>query len=423
MKIYKKPLLLTIIVLTLMVQVILEKHISVLGYTDEIVAVLSILYILINSKLVFRKDIIKPILIICSLILIGLGGNLIYGVQSNPRAILMDIGNMFKGFVSFLAIYVYFGAGNKEDIRKVTLRYLNVLCKILVLPGFILAIVNLFVDISMHTEYIYGLRAFHYIFLRVGNLNGVCAEILMIFTLNLLFISKDKRRNHLFYIGITLLLMISTLRSRAFIYVLLYLVGYWYFIKGKRIHIRMRYFVPAIVVGIWIGWPKIKFYFMGSTRTARAVLLRYGIKTAMEYFPLGAGFGSFGTYAAKAYRSVLYDQYNFSSYYGLSEDYGAFLTDNYWPAIIAEFGFIGAIVMVMLIATIFVIILRNTSNNSISRFAAMFGICRLCIESFVSSSFFHTSAVIMLILTGLVMTNYIGDDTRLLNQITVRNEN
>lgn len=317
---------------------------------------------------------------------------------------------MFKGFVSFLAIYVYFGAGNKENIRWITLKYLNVMCKILVLPGFILAIINLFFDIGMHTEYVYGLRAFHYIFLRVGNLNGVCAEILMIFTINLFYISRHKKRQQILFIVMTWLLMISTLRSRAFVYAVLYLVGYWYFVKGKRIHVRIRYLMPVIVIGLWICLPKIQYYFLESTRTARAVLLRYGIKTAVTYFPLGAGFGSFGTYAAKFYRSPLYDQYGFSGYYGLSEDNGAFLTDNYWPAICAELGFIGAIIMMILIISIFAIIIRSTSRNAISRFAALFGVCRLCIESFVSSSFFHTSSVVMLLIVGLIMADMIAID-------------
>lgn len=311
---------------------------------------------------------------------------------------------MFKGFITFFAVYLYFRNGDKETTRAVTLHYLNKLCKALVIPGILLAIVNLFTDIGMYTEYVYGLRAFHYIFLRVGNLNGVCAEMLIILTAYLSCISSEKeRKKQLAYIVMTLLLMMSTLRSRAFIYVALYVVGYFFFVKGKRIKIKLRYFVPVGFVGAYIGWPKIQFYFLQSTRTARAVLLRYGIKTAIDCFPIGAGFGAYGTYAAKAYRSLLYGKYNFSGYYGLSEEFGAFLTDDYWPAIIAEFGFFGAIMMLVLILLVFKIILDKTKYNSTLRLAALFGICRLCIESFVSSSFFHTSAVVMFILIGLVL--------------------
>lgn len=404
MKVYRKPFLITIVIFALMMQVILEKNFGLLGYMDELAAVVSIAYIMSKTKLKFSKKTAIPMFLIVGLILVGMTGNFVYSIQENIRAILMDIGNMFKGFVSFLAVYLYFDDDSQEGVRKITLRYLNHLCKILVLPGVVLAILNLITDIGMHTEYVYGLRAFHYIFLRVGNLNGVCAEILMIFTANLDDVQTEKqKRSQIIFIIMTLLLMMSTLRSRAFIYIALYIAGYCFFVKGKRIKVKLRYFFPAGVAGIYIGWPKVQFYFLNSSRKARAVLLRYGIRTAVDYFPIGAGFGTYGTYAAKAYRSQLYSEYNFSSFYGLSEDFGGFLTDDYWPAIIAEFGFFGAILMMGLIASIFGAVLHKTKSNAILRFAALFGICRLCIESFVSSSFFHTSAVIMLILTALVL--------------------
>ena len=402
MKVYKKPFLITIVLFALMMQVILEKQVDFLGYIDELFAVASIIYIFKSMKL--KKEMATPLSIMVILILIGITGNLVYNVQGDVKAILMDIGNMFKGFVSFLAVYRYFDDNSQEEVRRITLRCLNRLCKILVIPGVFLAILNLITDIGMHTEYVYGMRAFHYIFLRVGNLNGVCAEILMILTANLDDARTEKqKRSQVTFIIMTLLLMMSTLRSRAFIYIALYIAGYCFFVRGKRIKVKLRYFLPAGVAGIYIGWPKVQFYFLNSSRTARAVLLRYGIRTAVDYFPIGAGFGTYGTYAAKAYRSQLYSKYNFSSFYGLSEDFGGFLTDDYWPAIIAEFGFFGAILMLGLIVSIFGTVLHKTKSNAILRFAALFGTCRLCIESFVSSSFFHTSAVIMLILTALVL--------------------
>lgn len=404
MKVYRRPFLITIVIFALMMQVILEKKFGLLGYMDELAAVVSIAYIMSKTKLKFSKKTAIPMFLIVGLILVGMTGNFVYSIQENIRAILMDIGNMFKGFITFFAVYLYFEDEHIETSRMVILGYLNFLSKILIVPGIVLAVINLVTDIGMHTEYVYGLRAFHYIFLRVGNLNGICAEILIILTANLNYLPTEKeKRNQLTYIVMTLLLMASTLRSRAFIYIALYIAGYFFFVKGKRIKIKIRYFIPAVIVGAYIGWPKLQFYFLESSRTARAVLLRYGIKTAVDYFPLGSGFGTYGTYAAKAYRSTLYSKYNFSGFYGLSEDFGAFLTDDYWPAVIAEFGFFGAIMMLGLIISIFKLILNRTKENSICRLAALFGMCRLCIESLVSSSFFHTSAVIMFVLIGLVL--------------------
>lgn len=73
MHVHKKPLLISILIFALMVQVILENQISVFGYLDEFVAVLSILYILLNSKGMLKKDILKPVFIIIVLTVIGGG--------------------------------------------------------------------------------------------------------------------------------------------------------------------------------------------------------------------------------------------------------------------------------------------------------------------------------------------------------------
>lgn len=402
-KLYKKSFIIAIVLFLLLIQSIIEDKISILGYYDELIAIICLFYILLKTRLSFKSDIGFPLIIMCILVIIGLSGNIFSGVQSDPKAIFMDIGNMFKGFISFLAGYLYFESGDTEPMSYYTIKYLNILSKILVLPGFILAIVNLFYDIGMYTEYSYGIRAFNYIFPRVGNLNSVCVAILIVMTLYLGGLSGKEKVIQLLFIGMTLLLMISTLRSRAFICFIIYIAGYWYFIKKKRIKIKWIYFIPVALISLWVALPKIQFYFLESTTTARAVLLRYGIQTAITYFPLGAGFGSYGTYAAKLYYSSLYSLYGFSGYYGLDADEGAFLTDNYWPAIMGVFGFIGALCMLLLIVMIGRIIFEKTVGNEFSRLAALFGFARMCIVSLVSSSFFHTTSVIFMLLIALAI--------------------
>ena len=151
---------------------------------------------------------------------------------------------------------------------------------------------------------------------------------------------------------------------------------------------------------------KPQFYFINSSKTARSVLLRYGIQTAIDTAPIGAGFGTYGTYAAKEYWSPLYNKYNFNNYFGLSLDGGAFLTDNYWPAIVAEFGFIGGILFLILIIIIYRIILANTQNkdNVSNRFVSLFGMLTISVASLVSCTFSHTSSIGIMILIALSAT-------------------
>ena len=67
-----------------------------------------------------------------------------------------------------------------------------------------------------------------------------------------------------------------------------------------------------------------------------------------DYFPLGSGLGTFGTQSAATYYSPLYYRYGLNTYWALKEG-GSELTDCYWPAVGAELGIIGIILMVTLI--------------------------------------------------------------------------
>lgn len=71
MKVYKRPFLITIVISALMMQVILEKNFGLLGYMDELAAVVSIIYIINKTKLKFSKELAAPLFIIGGLILLG----------------------------------------------------------------------------------------------------------------------------------------------------------------------------------------------------------------------------------------------------------------------------------------------------------------------------------------------------------------
>lgn len=397
MKIATKPFFFACILFVLMMQIVLQEKIGFLQYVDEFVAILSLLYITIK---ILSGNVEKRICIDFVIILIifslGLIGTIVFKNQTNRMAIITDIGNLFKAFVSFYAFYISFK--NKDNwFNEKLIKYLSTFCKMVILPGFLLSIVNLFYNIGMYTDYTYGIRSFHYIFLRVGNLYSFCVMSLIILTLNLK--NDTHKTGDFLFIVLTIILMISTLRTRAFLFALLYVMGYLYFIKEKKIKIKLRYIILFLAIALYIALPKINHYYVENTNTARYVLVEYGIITARDYYPIGAGYGTYGTYAAKEYYSPLYYRYNFNQYHGLSENYGAFLTDDYWPAILGEFGFIGVILMIILLTRILIILI--TSKNAKSKFGSLFGYIVLLMSSLVTGSFFSTSSVVIMILVAI----------------------
>jgi hypothetical protein len=85
-----------------------------------------------------------------------------------------------------------------------------------------------------------------------------------------------------------------------------------------------------------------------ATSAARTVLTVGSFEVAAAHFPLGAGFGRYGSATAAENYSPEYIARGFPNVWGLGrgvED-GRFLTDTEWPAIIGEGGFLGTIAFV-----------------------------------------------------------------------------
>lgn len=107
--------------------------------------------------------------------------------------------------------------------------------------------------------------------------------------------------------------------------------------------------LPIVLI---LGWEEISgqfdaltsSYFAISSEEARTVLTLGSIQVASNHFPLGAGFGRYGSRTAAVEYSPEYINLGFPTVYGLEPgpNGGLFLTDTSWPAVIGETGFIGA---------------------------------------------------------------------------------
>jgi len=85
---------------------------------------------------------------------------------------------------------------------------------------------------------------------------------------------------------------------------------------------------------------------------ARNVLYTTSFRIARDFFPLGSGLATFGGWISDLYYSPLYTKYGISSVYGLQKG-GNFITDTFWPYVIAQFGFIGASCYIWILISLF----------------------------------------------------------------------
>jgi len=101
-----------------------------------------------------------------------------------------------------------------------------------------------------------------------------------------------------------------------------------------------------------LGWDKYEDYFV-SEHVPRKLLYEVGFQVAKDNFPLGAGFGKYGGYIAAKHYSDIYTQNNFEAYWGMSSGDTRFLKDTFWPMIIGETGFLGALIYICILAVLF----------------------------------------------------------------------
>lgn len=86
------------------------------------------------------------------------------------------------------------------------------------------------------------------------------------------------------------------------------------------------------------------------TESARKALYETGYLIGLNEFPLGEGFGRFGSWIARVEYSPVYYEYGLNNVYGLKPDNPIWATDTYWPSIMGEIGIIGMILLISFFA-------------------------------------------------------------------------
>lgn len=120
--------------------------------------------------------------------------------------------------------------------------------------------------------------------------------------------------------------------------------------------------IAAVPVGIYVAID-IQQYLLSTS--ARSLMTVGALEVAAREFPLGAGFGRYGSYTAAIHYSPEYLPLGFPGYYGLEpRPGGQFLTDTSWPAILGEAGWLGLVFFALGIAHIAYDLWRSRSVDN-----------------------------------------------------------
>ncbi len=325
-------------------------------YTDEIMTLFLGLYTIfyLFKKKIIPKIYFKMYIVMAFLCAVGIISNIISGVSRSAFMIALDIMYLFKVFICFIGASIYFKSIQKN---KNLLRFIAFEVRIIVWIAFICLIISQLINIGMTRDIRFGIKCYAFVYSSAGMLSQYCILFLIILTAELAIHRLDCKR----WISFIMLIVIwaSTVRSRALVMITVWLfichisrnINMFLAIYDNRIVkkiFRPQYTLTILSIIVLMGAGQLSKYFGNGIKSARNLLVSGGLRIMNDFFPWGAGFGTFGTETAATYYSPLYYQYDLNSFWGLAEN-GSELTDCYWPAICGELGIIGLALMVILV--------------------------------------------------------------------------
>lgn len=347
------------------------------SYVDELAAILLTTWALLsgnkNKTGVHERRAIVCLTLICVL---GFLGNVAYGCQSNLFAIAVDLFTCVKIFVSYLSARIVLRG------RESCLRAFQLIGKAFLAAALIGLALHIAGIVQMGSgRVMFGIPCYQFVFSHPTNLVAYCVGFIA-----LMFV--DSRPNR-FWILTACVLLLASQRAKAiaFAFVVMFFLFYGIAKRDDR--------KPSKLIFLFLGFgaaflamDQIQLYFFDAA-SARALLMQDGLDIALRFFPLGSGFATFATYMSGAYYSPLYFEYGLNTVWGLWPTNPCFVSDSFWPAVIAQFGILGLIALVVLLVELFKSISRDAKKGNV-RFAA-YGMVPLylLILSTADASFFN----------------------------------
>ena len=167
----------------------------------------------------------------------------------------------------------------------------------------------------------------------------------------------------------------------------------------KKLSLTKIAFVGVIL--LIFAFDQINFYFFKNDGFARKELMNASFEIAKDYFPIGTGFATFGSFYSAENYSLIYYKYNLNTVYGLSPNYHYFVADSFYPMLLGQFGYIGLFLYLICIYLLFKKIqnidLKKNKYVYISKICAL---TYLIISSTSESSFTGPMAISLALIMG-----------------------
>lgn len=385
----------------LILENIFERFFPILSYTDEVITLVCLVLLVVKLPHArMHRYYLKIFLWFLGVLLIGLFSTLIYLVQVSPIAILKDILAISKFFI----VYIYSAVFMSEKNTSKVIRHINMFSKFYIPVLLMFSILNQFINIGMDSGYRGPIKTFAFLY---SHSTFLVASVVVMCSL---LIAQGFRKNFNVLICAAIVLTFS-MRSKAFIYMASIMV-LMILIRRRGVDlvviftpkIRRRVYIAIMLIAVsayFIARAKISSYLTWGLNAARPALYIISFKILRDFFPLGSGFASFASSISGEYYSPLYFKYGIDNVSGLQQSEGFnYISDTFWPYIIAQFGVFGTIMYIVALIYIFKDIIRIYKKYVNSLIAAIALFIYIIAGSFVESMLTNATIVLVALTLG-----------------------
>ena len=364
---------------------------TLLKHVDELLVLAATAYLILHIHYLFRKK-WKLLYLWLGFMAIGTVSSIVFRYQAIVPAAVDAIVVISKFMVGYLTAYVYASLHPGRLSQRLT-----GIARFIALLLFVIAVHDLLMSpFFPRGEYRYFTQSLVLMFPHSTYLSAAMVTLLVLLGYT------DRFHKNIPYMFMATFIGMMTLRGKAIAFFAVYWVLYVCIMIFKN-----RNYVGLLVGGgvgsIVIAFEQISDYFLTSTRfSPRQIMLKDSIPLALQHFPLGTGFGTYGSTIAAQYYSPLYSQLGYPEMDGMSPENTAYLSDCFWPEIIAQFGIIGTVLFVGVLILFFFFCIRSLKRNRIAGFAMLMILINMLINSTAESSFFNPASMLLFAIFGLI---------------------
>lgn len=372
-------------------QNLLQEYLSLFQYFDELFVLLIVPVLIIhlsknNYKIKIYKNDKKIIIFLGIIIFIGLIQNFRLCFQ-NIRYYMSDVLLFLKFFLGYFLSRLIL---NEDFFNKYNVKIKNHV-KLITMLLLLFTIANYLFKLYP-AQIRYGIMSNQLFYSHPTYLAAVCIFLFVLYT-----ILNNKTFDIINIIQIFIIL--STLRIKA-IAAAIGVIIIHSIIKATNKKINLNKLAILAIILLIVGYSQFQYYFL-SDGFARKELLFTSFKIARDYFPLGTGFATYGTYFSGVSYSPVYYKYGLNRVWGLGKGED-FFSDTFWPAILGQFGYLGLLLYVLIVICLYKQIQSEYEKNNKIYIAKIACLLYLLISSTSESAFFNTIAVPLSLIIGIM---------------------